>query len=97
MCRRARRRPIAQRFFPQKYSLFPDKTVLDNITSGRKFNAFNLLTRPDAALLPSPSSFSPEAMDMSRRLGLHDADGRKYPDRALRQQCSIGRHRPSPY
>src|SRR6266478_2594557 len=32
-------------YVPQKYSLFPDKTVLDNITFGPEVAEFNLLTR----------------------------------------------------
>src|SRR5215472_17719492 len=32
-------------YVPQKYSLFPDKTVLDNITFGPEVSEFNMFTR----------------------------------------------------
>ncbi len=41
-------------YVPQKYSLFPDKTVLDNITFGPEVSEFSLLRPPDSGILPAP-------------------------------------------
>ncbi len=63
-------------YVPQKYSLFPDKTVMGNITFGPEVSEFNLLTR----LTPR------------RRIGLQDADAGKYPDQlsgGMQQRVAI--------
>src|ERR1700686_5254828 len=67
-------------FVPQKYSLFPDKTVLGNLTFGPAVNEFNLLTRLTPRYFRRRRQFRQEAMHYIRRLGLHDADAGKYPD-----------------
>ena len=41
-------------YVPQKYSLFPDKTVLDNITFGPEVSEFSLFGQLDAALFSPP-------------------------------------------
>jgi len=79
-------------FVPQKYSLFPDKTVLGNITFGPEVNEFNLLTRLTPRYFRRRRQFRQEAMHYIRRLGLHDADAGKYPDQlsgGMQQRVAI--------
>jgi NitT/TauT family transport system ATP-binding protein len=79
-------------FVPQKYSLFPDKTVLGNITFGPEVNEFNLLTRLTPRYFRRRREFRQEAMRYIRRLGLHDADAGKYPDQlsaGMQQRVAI--------
>jgi NitT/TauT family transport system ATP-binding protein len=52
-------------YVPQKYSLFPDKTVLDNVTFGLGF-----FRRRE---------FREEALRFLRHTGLNEADAKKYP------------------
>jgi NitT/TauT family transport system ATP-binding protein len=79
-------------FVPQKYSLFPDKTVLGNITFGPEVNEFNLVTRLTPRYFRRRREFRQEAMHYIRRLGLHDADACKYPDQlsgGMQQRVAI--------
>ena len=66
-------------YVPQKYSLFPNHTVLGNLMIGPEMSRFHLLGR----LLPGFRSFRKqlraEALDQLRRLGLHESDAAKYP------------------
>ena len=64
---------------PQKYSLFPDKTVLDNITFGPEVSEFNLFTRCTPRYLRRRREIRDEAMRYIDRIGLHERDARKYP------------------
>ena len=66
-------------YVPQKYSLFPDKTVLDNITFGPEVSEFKLLTRFTPRYLRRRRGIRDEAMRYIRRIGLHDRDAHKYP------------------
>lgn len=72
-------------YVPQKYSLFPDRTVLGNITFGLEVTEIGLL----GSLVPSRRArrreFRAEALGYLRRMGLADADAAKYP-----QQLSGG-------
>ena len=72
-------------YVPQKYSLFPDRIVLENITFGLEVTEIGLL----GGLLPSRrarrTEFRAEALGYLRRMGLADADAAKYP-----QQLSGG-------
>jgi len=66
-------------YVPQKYSLFPDKTVLDNVTFGPEVTAlrgFSRLSPPGRRRL---REFRAEALAYLRHTGLHQADARKYP------------------
>jgi NitT/TauT family transport system ATP-binding protein len=79
-------------FVPQKYSLFPDKTVLGNIAFGPDVIEFNLLTRLTLRYFRRRRQFRQEAMNYVRRLGLHDADANKYPDQlsgGMQQRVAI--------
>ncbi|HEX2713392.1 MAG TPA: ABC transporter ATP-binding protein [Candidatus Acidoferrales bacterium] len=79
-------------YVPQKYSLFPDKTVLDNITFGPEVSEFNLFTRLSPGYLSRRRHFRSEAMQYLRRMGLQDADAKKYPDQlsgGMQQRVAI--------
>lgn len=67
-------------YVPQKYSLFPDKTVLDNITFGREVSEFGLWGRLTPRFYSRRREFRREAVDYLRRIGLRESDGNKYPD-----------------
>lgn len=66
-------------YVPQKYSLFPDRTVLQNITFGLDVTEIGLL----GGLIPSRRArrreFRSEAIAYLRRMGLHESDAGKYP------------------
>jgi NitT/TauT family transport system ATP-binding protein len=66
-------------YVPQKYSLFPDRTVLENITFGLEVTEIGLL----GGLFPSRRArrreFRAEALGYLRRMGLADSDASKYP------------------
>jgi len=66
-------------YVPQKYSLFPDKTVLDNITFGPEVTEFNLLTRFTPRYLRRRRQLRHDALRSIHRIGLHERDARKYP------------------
>jgi NitT/TauT family transport system ATP-binding protein len=77
-----RERPQPDRtcgYVPQKYSLFPDKTVLANITFGLEVGEFGPFSLLSPARLKQMREFRAEALRYLRRTGLHEADGRKYP------------------
>ncbi len=67
-------------YVPQKYSLFPDRTVLDNLTFGPETIEFGLLGRLMPRFYHRRREFRAEAMDYLRRIGLREADAGKYPD-----------------
>jgi NitT/TauT family transport system ATP-binding protein len=67
-------------YVPQKYSLFPDKNVLNNITFGPEVSEFSLLTRWTPRYFRRRRQCRQEAMDYIRRIGLMPDDARKYPD-----------------
>jgi NitT/TauT family transport system ATP-binding protein len=67
-------------YVPQKYSLFPDKTVLDNITFGPEVSEFGLLGHLVPRFYRRRRELREEAFDYLRRTGLREADARKYPD-----------------
>jgi NitT/TauT family transport system ATP-binding protein len=66
-------------YVPQKYSLFPDRTVLENITFGLEVTEIGLL----GGLIPSRRArrkgFQSEALGYLQRMGLRESDARKYP------------------
>jgi NitT/TauT family transport system ATP-binding protein len=79
-------------FVPQKYSLFPDKTVLGNITFGPEVNEFNLFNCLTPRYFRRRRQFRQEALRYIRRLGLEDADARKYPEQlsgGMQQRVAI--------
>ena len=79
-------------YVPQRYSLFPDKTVLDNITFGPEVSEFGLWRRWTPRFLRRRKELRNEALDYLRRIGLSAADGRKYPDQlsgGMQQRVAI--------
>src|SRR5580700_8617184 len=66
-------------YVPQKYSLFPDRTVLENITFGLEVTEIGIL----GGWIPSRrirrKKFQAEAIDYLRRMGLRESDAGKYP------------------
>ncbi|HWC97501.1 MAG TPA: ABC transporter ATP-binding protein [Candidatus Sulfopaludibacter sp.] len=67
-------------YVPQKYSLFPDKTVLDNITFGPEVAEFNLFTRFSPRFYRRRRELRAEGLEYLRRIGLRAEDAGKYPD-----------------
>jgi NitT/TauT family transport system ATP-binding protein len=79
-------------YVPQKYSLFPDRTVLDNITFGPEVSEFNLLTRWTPTYFHRRAQFRKRAMEYIRRIGLQESDAHKYPDQlsgGMQQRVAI--------
>jgi NitT/TauT family transport system ATP-binding protein len=79
-------------YVPQKYALFPDKTVLENITFGPEVSEFSLLSRFSPRFYLRRREFRREAMDYLRRIGLNEGDARKYPDQlsgGMQQRVAI--------
>ena len=67
-------------YVPQKYSLFPDKTVLDNITFGLEIAEFGLFDRWTPRFWRRKREFDRKAIEHLRAMGLAEADAKKYPD-----------------
>jgi NitT/TauT family transport system ATP-binding protein len=79
-------------YVPQKYSLFPDKTVLDNITFGCEVSEFGLLKRFTPKFYSRRREFREEAFDYLRRVGLRESDAAKYPEQlsgGMQQRVAI--------
>jgi NitT/TauT family transport system ATP-binding protein len=66
-------------YVPQKYSLFPDKTVLDNITFGLEVSQFGLLAPFAPRYWKARKGFRAQALEYVRHMGLHESDCGKYP------------------
>src|ERR1051325_550175 len=66
-------------YVPQKYSLFPDKTVLDNITFGPEVSQFSLFRRLTPAFYRRRRQLRDEAYDYLKRIRLREGDAGKYP------------------
>jgi NitT/TauT family transport system ATP-binding protein len=66
-------------YVPQKYSLFPDKTVLDNVTFGLEVIEFGVLSLFRSAHRARMRGFREEALRYLLHTGLNESDARKYP------------------
>jgi NitT/TauT family transport system ATP-binding protein len=66
-------------YVPQKYSLFPDRTVLENITFGLEVTEIGLLGGWIPSRRARRKAFRSEALSYLRRMGLRKSDARKYP------------------
>ena len=66
-------------YVPQKYSLFPDRTVLQNITFGLEVTDVGFFGRVLPSRRALRKKFQAEAFDYLRRMGLQEADAAKYP------------------
>src|SRR5215472_9647633 len=74
------RQPDSTRgYVPQKYSLFPDKTVLENITFGPMVSEFGLLGAVTPRYWRRRAEVCEEAREYIRRIGLRESDAAKYP------------------
>jgi NitT/TauT family transport system ATP-binding protein len=67
-------------YVPQKYSLFPDKTVLDNVTFGLEVQRFSLFGRITPAFFSARRRYRQEALEQLASMGLRKSDVSKYPD-----------------
>jgi NitT/TauT family transport system ATP-binding protein len=66
-------------YVPQKYSLFPDKTALDNIMFGLEVSQFGLLAPFQPEYWKARKRLRAQALDYVRIVGLHESDAGKYP------------------
>jgi NitT/TauT family transport system ATP-binding protein len=66
-------------YVPQKYSLFPDRTVLQNITFGLDVTEIGLFGSLRPSRRARRKQFQSEALGYLRRMDLHESDARKYP------------------
>jgi len=66
-------------YVPQKYSLFPDRTVLENITFGLEVTEIGFLGGLSPARRTRRHEFQAEAIGYLRRMGLRESDATKYP------------------
>ena len=79
-------------YVPQKYSLFPDKTVLDNITFGLELAQFGLFDRWTPKFRHAKHEFDRKAVNHLLAMGLTEADAKKYPDQlsgGMQQRVAI--------
>ncbi len=79
-------------YVPQKYSLFPDKTVLGNITFGPVMEEFGLFGRLTPRFHRRRNELRARALSMLRQMGLDDSDAGKYPDQlsgGMQQRVAI--------
>ncbi len=66
-------------YVPQRYSLFPDRTVLGNLMMGPETSGFHLLGRLRPGFRAFQRQVRAEAMRQLERMGLHAGDAEKYP------------------
>jgi NitT/TauT family transport system ATP-binding protein len=66
-------------YVPQRYSLFPHKTVLDNVTFGPEVTEFGPVPLPFRHYRRRREEIREEALRYLRHTGLQGSDARKYP------------------
>jgi NitT/TauT family transport system ATP-binding protein len=66
-------------YVPQRYSLFPDRTVIENITFGLEVTEIGFLGALSPARRARRMEFRAEAHSYLQRMGLRESDGAKYP------------------
>jgi NitT/TauT family transport system ATP-binding protein len=79
-------------YVPQKYSLFPDKTVIQNIAFGPIAESFALHRLFTPSWWKHRKEIYEEAFSYLRRVGLAERDARKYPDQlsgGMQQRVAI--------
>jgi NitT/TauT family transport system ATP-binding protein len=66
-------------YVPQKYSLFPDRTVLENITFGLEVTEIGMFGGLSPVRRARRQEFRSQAIGYLRRMGLRESDAVKYP------------------
>ncbi len=66
-------------YVPQKYSLFPDRTVLENLAMGPETSKYHILGRLRPSFRAFRRQVREEAMRQLAHMGLQPADAKKYP------------------
>jgi NitT/TauT family transport system ATP-binding protein len=66
-------------YVPQKYSLFFDKTVIDNVTFGPDVTEFGAFPFVHPNRRKRLDQFRSDALRILKRVGLSESDARKYP------------------
>jgi NitT/TauT family transport system ATP-binding protein len=66
-------------YVPQKYSLFPDRTVLDNLTMGPETSRYHILGRLKPGFWAFRRQVREEALKQLQHMGLQTSDAGKYP------------------
>ena len=66
-------------YVPQKYSLYPDRTVLGNLMMGPETSRYHILGRLSPGFRAFRREVRAEAMRQLERMGLHASDADKYP------------------
>jgi NitT/TauT family transport system ATP-binding protein len=66
-------------YVPQKYSLFPDRTVMGNLEFGPETAGYHILGRFKPGFAAFKRKVRAEAMRQLERMGLHASDAAKYP------------------
>jgi NitT/TauT family transport system ATP-binding protein len=66
-------------YVPQKYSLFPDRTVLENITFGLEVTEIGMFGGLSPVRRARRQEFRSEAIGYLSRMGLRESDAVKYP------------------
>jgi NitT/TauT family transport system ATP-binding protein len=66
-------------YVPQKYALFPDRTVLDNLTMGPETSRYHILGRLKPGFRAFRRQVREEAMKQLQHMGLQASDAGKYP------------------
>jgi NitT/TauT family transport system ATP-binding protein len=66
-------------YVPQKYSLFPDRTVLENLTMGPETSRYHILGRLKPGFREFRRQVRQEAMKQLQSMGLQASDAGKYP------------------
>jgi NitT/TauT family transport system ATP-binding protein len=79
-------------YVPQRYSLFPDRTVLGNITFGAEVSEFSIFGHCTPRYYRRRRELREEAMGYLRHIGLRESDAEKYPDQlsgGMQQRVAI--------
>jgi NitT/TauT family transport system ATP-binding protein len=66
-------------YVPQRYSLFPDRTVLQNLTLGPEMSNFHLWEKLTPKFFSHRRKWRGEALEQLQKMGLQPSDARKYP------------------
>ena len=80
-------------YVPQKYSLFPDRTVLENLVMGPETSAYHILGRLRPGFRAFRKQVREEAFRQLRHMGLQESDAAKYPHQlsgGMQQRVAIG-------